>query len=178
MNSPGKRDATLEQVTNAYESKYGAHFTAPEGTWFGLSNAIRTGKVLSIGSRPPRFSVSPEASSSARPDGALLEWARTSRYVLAPVILSRLLLPCRHRECRPAPTPRCAMDEHEHYKPHRPEHSRICVARPIINRCAPRPVRGRGRLPQVLVLSGQGMGAAAFSAVRAAHQPASWIVMA
>ena len=38
--------AELEQVANTYESKYGAHFTAPEGTWFGLSDAIRAGKVL------------------------------------------------------------------------------------------------------------------------------------
>ena len=36
----------LEQVANAYESKYGAHFTAPEGTWFGLSDAIRRGDAL------------------------------------------------------------------------------------------------------------------------------------
>ena len=38
--------AELEQVANTYESKYGAHFTAPEGTWFGLSDAIRAGKAL------------------------------------------------------------------------------------------------------------------------------------
>jgi Protein of unknown function (DUF2384) len=38
--------AELEHVANAYESKYGVHFTAPEGTWFGLSDAIRAGKVL------------------------------------------------------------------------------------------------------------------------------------
>jgi nitroimidazol reductase NimA-like FMN-containing flavoprotein (pyridoxamine 5'-phosphate oxidase superfamily) len=38
--------AELDRVTNAYESKYGAHFTAPEGTWFGLSDAIRARKVL------------------------------------------------------------------------------------------------------------------------------------
>ena len=38
--------AELELLTNAYESKYGAHFTAPEGTWFGLSDAIRARKVL------------------------------------------------------------------------------------------------------------------------------------
>ena len=38
--------AELEQVANAYESKYGAHFTAAEGTWFGLSDAIRAGKAL------------------------------------------------------------------------------------------------------------------------------------
>jgi nitroimidazol reductase NimA-like FMN-containing flavoprotein (pyridoxamine 5'-phosphate oxidase superfamily) len=38
--------AELEQVANACESKYGAHFTAPEGAWFGLSDAIRAGKAL------------------------------------------------------------------------------------------------------------------------------------
>ena len=38
--------AELDQVAGAYESKYGAHFTAPEGTWFGLSDAIRAGNVL------------------------------------------------------------------------------------------------------------------------------------
>jgi hypothetical protein len=36
----------LGLIADAYESKYGAHFTAPEGTWFGLSDAIRAGKVL------------------------------------------------------------------------------------------------------------------------------------
>jgi general stress protein 26 len=38
--------AQLEAVAAAYESKYGAHFTAPEGTWFGLGDAIRAGNVL------------------------------------------------------------------------------------------------------------------------------------
>ena len=38
--------AELERVAAAYESKYGAHLTAPEGTWFGLSDAIRAGNVL------------------------------------------------------------------------------------------------------------------------------------
>jgi general stress protein 26 len=36
----------LGLVAAAYESKYGAHFTAPEGTWFGLSDAIRAGQAL------------------------------------------------------------------------------------------------------------------------------------
>jgi nitroimidazol reductase NimA-like FMN-containing flavoprotein (pyridoxamine 5'-phosphate oxidase superfamily) len=36
----------LGRVASTYELKYGVHFTAPEGTWFGLSDAIRTGKVL------------------------------------------------------------------------------------------------------------------------------------
>ena len=38
--------AELVLIANAYESKYGAHFTAPEGTWFGLSDAIRRGDAL------------------------------------------------------------------------------------------------------------------------------------
>jgi nitroimidazol reductase NimA-like FMN-containing flavoprotein (pyridoxamine 5'-phosphate oxidase superfamily) len=38
--------AERQQVTDTYESKYGARFTAPEGTWFGLGDAIRAGKVL------------------------------------------------------------------------------------------------------------------------------------
>jgi hypothetical protein len=38
--------AELARVADAYESKYGSHFTAPEGTWFGLGEAIRRGEVL------------------------------------------------------------------------------------------------------------------------------------
>ena len=36
----------LGVVAAAYEAKYGEHFTAPEGTWFGLSDAIRNRGVL------------------------------------------------------------------------------------------------------------------------------------
>jgi nitroimidazol reductase NimA-like FMN-containing flavoprotein (pyridoxamine 5'-phosphate oxidase superfamily) len=36
----------LRRVADAFESKYGTHFTAPEGTWFGLGDAIRAGDVL------------------------------------------------------------------------------------------------------------------------------------
>jgi nitroimidazol reductase NimA-like FMN-containing flavoprotein (pyridoxamine 5'-phosphate oxidase superfamily) len=36
----------LQRVAGAYESKYGRHFTAPEGTWAGLGDAIRGGNVL------------------------------------------------------------------------------------------------------------------------------------
>lgn len=39
-------EAELRQVANAYESKYGKHLTAPEGTWFGLGDTIRRGEVL------------------------------------------------------------------------------------------------------------------------------------
>jgi len=38
--------AEFEGVANTYASKYGERFTAPEGTWFGLSDAMRAGKAL------------------------------------------------------------------------------------------------------------------------------------
>lgn len=38
--------AELRSVANTYESKYGRHFTAPDGTWFGLGAAIRGGEAL------------------------------------------------------------------------------------------------------------------------------------
>jgi nitroimidazol reductase NimA-like FMN-containing flavoprotein (pyridoxamine 5'-phosphate oxidase superfamily) len=39
-------EAELRSVAEAFESKYGSHFTAPEGTWFGLGDTIRAGNVL------------------------------------------------------------------------------------------------------------------------------------
>ena len=36
----------LASVAATYESKYGRHFTAPEGTWFGLGDAIRRGEAV------------------------------------------------------------------------------------------------------------------------------------
>ena len=39
-------DAELRRVADTYESKYGSRITAPEGTWFGLGDAIRGGSVL------------------------------------------------------------------------------------------------------------------------------------
>ena len=38
--------AELRSVADTFESKYGAHFTAPEGTWFGLGDAIRRNEAL------------------------------------------------------------------------------------------------------------------------------------
>jgi general stress protein 26 len=38
--------AELRSIADTYESKYGRHFTAPDGTWFGLGDAIRGGEVL------------------------------------------------------------------------------------------------------------------------------------
>jgi hypothetical protein len=34
------------RVADGYESKYGARFTAPDGTWSGLGDSIRGGQVL------------------------------------------------------------------------------------------------------------------------------------
>jgi nitroimidazol reductase NimA-like FMN-containing flavoprotein (pyridoxamine 5'-phosphate oxidase superfamily) len=39
-------DAELSSVADTYESKYGRHFTAPEGTWSGLGDTIRGGDTL------------------------------------------------------------------------------------------------------------------------------------
>jgi general stress protein 26 len=36
----------LATVANTFESKYGRHFTAPEGNWYGLGDTIRRGDVL------------------------------------------------------------------------------------------------------------------------------------
>ena len=38
--------AELRSVADTFESKYGAHFTAPEGTWFGLGDTIRRNEAL------------------------------------------------------------------------------------------------------------------------------------
>ena len=35
----------LGRVADAYESKYGPHFTAPDGTWSGLGDAIRHAEI-------------------------------------------------------------------------------------------------------------------------------------
>lgn len=39
-------EAELRDVAEAFESKYGSHFTAPEGTWSGLGDTIRGGDAL------------------------------------------------------------------------------------------------------------------------------------
>jgi uncharacterized pyridoxamine 5'-phosphate oxidase family protein len=38
--------AKLRRVADTYELKYGAQFTKPDGTWFGLGDAIREGNAL------------------------------------------------------------------------------------------------------------------------------------
>ena len=34
------------RVADCFESKYGSHFAAPEGTWAGLGDAMRSGNAL------------------------------------------------------------------------------------------------------------------------------------
>jgi len=36
----------LGRIASTYESKYGSHFAAPDGTWSGLGDAIRRAEVL------------------------------------------------------------------------------------------------------------------------------------
>ena len=38
--------AELRSVAGAFEAKYRVHFTAPEGTWSGLGDAIRRNEAL------------------------------------------------------------------------------------------------------------------------------------
>ncbi len=38
--------AELGRIATIYESKYGSHFVAPDGTWAGLGDAIRRAEVL------------------------------------------------------------------------------------------------------------------------------------
>lgn len=38
-------DAEMRQVADTFEAKYGARFTAPDGTWFGLGDSMRVGDV-------------------------------------------------------------------------------------------------------------------------------------
>jgi general stress protein 26 len=40
--------AVLEDMIGAYEAKYGAHITSPEGTFHGMSEAIRKGAVAAF----------------------------------------------------------------------------------------------------------------------------------
>ena len=47
--------AELARIANTYESKYGPHFVAPDGTWSGLGDAIRRAEVLV-------YRVSPETA--------------------------------------------------------------------------------------------------------------------
>jgi Pyridoxamine 5'-phosphate oxidase len=52
---PETDGAELAHVADAFEAKYGAHFTAPSGTWFGLGDAMRNGEALVFRVAPPRI---------------------------------------------------------------------------------------------------------------------------
>ena len=45
-------EGALNEVADTFEAKYGDHFTAPDGTWAGLGDAIRSGQT-------PVFRVAP-----------------------------------------------------------------------------------------------------------------------
>ena len=47
--------ALLKRVADTYESKYGPHFTSPQGTWSGLGGAIRGAEI-------PLYRVAPETA--------------------------------------------------------------------------------------------------------------------
>jgi general stress protein 26 len=38
--------AELQRAADLYETKYGSHFTSPDGTWFGLADSIRQSDVV------------------------------------------------------------------------------------------------------------------------------------
>ncbi|MFD3538453.1 pyridoxamine 5'-phosphate oxidase family protein [Streptomyces sp. NPDC058662] len=44
--------AVLEEVIAAYEAKYGAHITSPDGTFHGLGDELRTGAALVLAVAP------------------------------------------------------------------------------------------------------------------------------
>lgn len=44
--APVTDTAERGRVADAYESKYGSHFSAPEGTFFGLGDAMRRGTAV------------------------------------------------------------------------------------------------------------------------------------
>ncbi|GAA4092908.1 pyridoxamine 5'-phosphate oxidase family protein [Streptomyces sp. NPDC058961] len=63
--------ALLEQVIDAYETKYGAHITAPEGTFHGIGDAFRKGDVR-------LFAVAPDTAYGFGRDGGAFTHTRWS----------------------------------------------------------------------------------------------------
>ena len=79
--------AELGRVADTYESKYGARFTAPEGTWFGLGDISKwQRRDCAPEWRPRQPSDSARARSSARLAGASADASR-----LVPIPGSTLL---------------------------------------------------------------------------------------
>jgi Pyridoxamine 5'-phosphate oxidase len=51
---PESDPVELASIADGFEAKYGAHLTAPSGTWFGLGDAMRSGATLVFRVAPPR----------------------------------------------------------------------------------------------------------------------------
>jgi len=62
--------AELASIADTFEVKYGAHFTAPEGTWFGLGDSIRRDEVAVYRIAPSTPSDSARAPYSAKRGGS------------------------------------------------------------------------------------------------------------
>lgn len=62
-------EAELRSVAEAFESKYGSYFTAPEGTWFGLGDTIRAGNALVYRIAPSTAFGFGKGEQFARPGG-------------------------------------------------------------------------------------------------------------
>ena len=60
----------LRSVADSFESKYGAHFTAPEGTWFGLGDAIRRNEALALNRRDLTLALIPRIRVSGKQPSA------------------------------------------------------------------------------------------------------------
>jgi hypothetical protein len=73
--SPVTDEAELHRVAGAFEVKYGSLFTAPQGTWFGLGDAIGTGGAIPV-------PVAPDHRNDARrrqdDEPFALRWAAAS----------------------------------------------------------------------------------------------------
>ncbi|MCX5387024.1 pyridoxamine 5'-phosphate oxidase family protein [Streptomyces sp. NBC_00083] len=61
--------ALIEEVIAAYETKYGAHITAPDGTFHGLGDGFRTGNVAV-------FAVAPDTAYGFGRDGGAFTHTR------------------------------------------------------------------------------------------------------
>lgn len=61
--------ARLEEVITAYETKYGAHITSPEGTFHGIDDAFRQGTAVV-------FAVAPTTAYGFGRDGGVYSHTR------------------------------------------------------------------------------------------------------
>lgn len=61
--------AALEEMITAYEAKYGPHITSPEGTFHGIGDAIRSGRVAA-------YAVAPATAYGFGRDGGIYTHTR------------------------------------------------------------------------------------------------------